>query len=454
MTQSRRAFLGIAGTGVVAGTAVALAGSTPANASPTTGIFNVMDYGATGNGTTDDTAAIQAAINAAAAYGAGGSTGAVVILPAGKYVIGWSPGLIMKPGVSLEGVGWNGPTPANPPTAASVARFGTWILAKAAPSTAALPVIDISDPAARGCSIRRIAFDHVDQTPFPVNSGAGAPPTPWTPNLNYGATIYIVAENVLIEDVMMARPTYGINIYGGNRTVIHRLFGQPFSYGLQVDNNTDVIHVSDVHFWPFSDNWVAVNTPRDWTFHHGRAIQLLRCDNAMFQSVFAIGYEVGFYLLGGASGPPSQIHISNSDIDSALYGIYLKVAYASLLLSNVGLHGIASQNFSLFSAPYGDALLRIEGDSSVVHASNLWISYSYINAIRITGTSCRLASENLWVQYWNTQNTTSFASVDVAAGSSVYMGLNSKFDALAGTLAPAAPNTHVNPHTAWLTTTS
>lgn len=46
------------------------------------GVFNVRDYGATGDGTADDTAAVQAAIDAAHAEGGG-----VVILPHGTYKI-------------------------------------------------------------------------------------------------------------------------------------------------------------------------------------------------------------------------------------------------------------------------------------------------------------------------------------------------------------------------------
>jgi hypothetical protein len=42
--------------------------------------FNVKDYGATGNGTTDDTAAIQAALNAAPA-------GSIILFPAGTYSV-------------------------------------------------------------------------------------------------------------------------------------------------------------------------------------------------------------------------------------------------------------------------------------------------------------------------------------------------------------------------------
>lgn len=45
-----------------------------------TGVYNVLEYGAVGDGSTDDTAAIQAAITAAA-------SGGIVFLPAGTYAI-------------------------------------------------------------------------------------------------------------------------------------------------------------------------------------------------------------------------------------------------------------------------------------------------------------------------------------------------------------------------------
>ena len=49
-------------------------------------MFDVTDYGATGNGTTDDTSAIQLAITAAQTA-AGSSDGATVYFPAGKYLV-------------------------------------------------------------------------------------------------------------------------------------------------------------------------------------------------------------------------------------------------------------------------------------------------------------------------------------------------------------------------------
>ena len=59
---------------------------------------SVMDFGATGNGVTDDTAAIQAAINAVRA-----ADGGTVFVPAGAYVC--SATIVLKQGVNLVGEG-------------------------------------------------------------------------------------------------------------------------------------------------------------------------------------------------------------------------------------------------------------------------------------------------------------------------------------------------------------
>lgn len=66
-------------------------------------LFDVKDFGATGDGITDDTLALQAAIDAAAAAGGGR-----VILPAGTYRISSGSdhtGLLLKDNVALDGAG-------------------------------------------------------------------------------------------------------------------------------------------------------------------------------------------------------------------------------------------------------------------------------------------------------------------------------------------------------------
>ena len=62
--------------------------------------FNVKYYGAVGDGVTDDAAAIQETIEAAAANGGG-----CVFLPIGSYLV--STSIILRSGVWLQGCGWS-----------------------------------------------------------------------------------------------------------------------------------------------------------------------------------------------------------------------------------------------------------------------------------------------------------------------------------------------------------
>lgn len=94
---------------------VSLVTGTPATPSPW---LNVKDYGAKGDGTTDDTASIQAAINAC--FSAGGG---FVWLPVGTYIVN---GIIIKSNVNLAGSG----------------RYATWLKGKAG-TTGPIVVTDL-----------------------------------------------------------------------------------------------------------------------------------------------------------------------------------------------------------------------------------------------------------------------------------------------------------------------
>jgi hypothetical protein len=132
--------------------------STPPAGSGTALMVNVKDYGAVGNGSTDDTAAIQAAIDAVAGSTTAGvsSGGGGVFIPAGTFQVS---GLQIKHRVTLVGVG-----------------HGASILRQIAGSK--VPVVRSADHV-QNCSIRdlRIVGD-------PTSHGWAITSTTWnTPNL-------------------------------------------------------------------------------------------------------------------------------------------------------------------------------------------------------------------------------------------------------------------------------
>jgi Pectate lyase superfamily protein len=104
--STRRDFLGMA-TGAVAASAVVAGGVEVAGAAPTQalsasgrGFYNVRDYGARGNGSADDTAAIRSAVMAAQQNEYGG----VVYLPVGQYVV-TAPLVVTKSDILILGSG-------------------------------------------------------------------------------------------------------------------------------------------------------------------------------------------------------------------------------------------------------------------------------------------------------------------------------------------------------------
>jgi len=70
----------------------------PAYSNMRAGVYNVRDYGAAGDGSTDDTAAIQAALTACGSAGGG-----VVYLPTGTYII--STALTVSAATTVQGAG-------------------------------------------------------------------------------------------------------------------------------------------------------------------------------------------------------------------------------------------------------------------------------------------------------------------------------------------------------------
>ncbi|MDX9755388.1 MAG: glycosyl hydrolase family 28-related protein [bacterium] len=180
-------------------------------------IYSANEYGAVGDGKTDDTAAIQSAIDAAA------QLGGKVTLSAGQYLVAGS--LEIKTGVVLAGVN-------EAPMAIAPLR-GTVILATGGRGDESQPALFEMK---QSSTVQGLTIWYPEQKPDDIV------PYPWTIRMTGFDT---TAENITL-----------INSYNGIRTgpennVRHRIrsvYGCVLRRGLFVDACTDIGRVENVQF--------------------------------------------------------------------------------------------------------------------------------------------------------------------------------------------------------------
>jgi len=201
-------------------------------------VFNVKDYGAVGNGVADDTAAIQAAIEAARMQT--GKRGGTVLIPAGKYMI--SAPLKFYVAVSIIGEGWSLDSAAyNNTTLAATAGFvGSAILLQDADGQT------VSDPATRpdrswhwGTIERMLLQGNGITGPHGIDPGwcgeASTIRNVSATNCNSGIYLNNTQASCTLENVSMFTCAIGLNC--------DNIDGQVRVFGLSGDNNTSLLRV-------------------------------------------------------------------------------------------------------------------------------------------------------------------------------------------------------------------
>jgi len=180
---------------------------------------NPRDYGAVGDGSADDTAAIQAALDAAA------TQGPVCALPAGLYRINGS--LDVPPGVTLKGASGGVPHSEHP--------IGTVLLAYGgAGDENGAPLVTLRPNAV----IREMTIHYPEQTLPDVVA------YPWA--------IRVDGELCQILDITLTNPYKALDL-GTNWNELHtvrNVFGCPLKVGVYIDQCSDIGRIENVHFNP------------------------------------------------------------------------------------------------------------------------------------------------------------------------------------------------------------
>jgi hypothetical protein len=296
--------------------------------------FPVEMFGAKGDGKTDDTAAIQNAINAAAAAG-GGS----VVFKVARYFTTGS--FVVPAGVILCG------TIEGPFAVAGVNPAVTAIAPTLLVTNTTTPFITLQG---LGAGVADLLFHYPNQ----VKTTASAPTV-------YPYTIQITAAvgaKVVRSTVTNAYNFLDIEL---GRNIAQDLYIGAFNIGVNIDHTYDFTTLHNLHNGVFWDEVEGASYPTaidTWVLNHGTALVVARMDALEIHDFFVFSRFTGMLL---TSSPDTTIpgcrcawaRASDIDLETVQYGI---IADASVTF------GFQFSNLQVAAAPgLGQAAVQLRG---------------------------------------------------------------------------------------------
>tara|TARA_R110000822_G_scaffold107968_2_gene237316 strand:+ start:7060 stop:8343 length:1284 start_codon:yes stop_codon:yes gene_type:complete len=236
-------------------------------------MLNVKDYGAIGDGVTDNSAAIQAAL----------STGQHVLIPTGDYLIN-NPLTFTQPGQMISGDG----------------RTQSRLLIN--------PTFNL---ASQGVLI----FACGEEGPQLENFGMvfAQPDTgDWSQLIQYPVAIYAVnIPRFTLSSLKITKAINGIDMTGNSGgAFIELLEMSAFGTGITIDGSLDTVRVNQFHFWCFD----MTQGQTGIFFGVARAMDVGRVDSLVLHEFLNIS-SLGLNLRSGATGDP-WVYMSDSGFDT------------------------------------------------------------------------------------------------------------------------------------------
>ncbi|MFD0693593.1 glycosyl hydrolase family 28-related protein [Paenibacillus sp. GCM10027628] len=351
--------------------------------------YNVMDYGAKGDGTTDDTSAFQIALNTASGKGGG-----IVYAPAGTYKI--ADTLDVPTGVTLRG-DW-----ANPETAGGVK--GTILEAYAGKGneagTSFIRLEQSSGITNLSIWYPEQSLDHIAAYPWTIEQMSG--------------------DSATVEHVTLVNSYSGIKI-GPDWNELHYLhdvYGTVLKTGIFLDYTTDIGRIEKVSLSP--DTWSHSGLPGapdpqslfQYMTAHAEGIVMGRSDWEYMSDVRISGFQTGLRMTNRTN--------SSDAANAQFYGIDIANCNVALKLEAVNEYGLLVSD-SRFSAGVGDSPKAVYATPSyhgVAQFNTSYIGGSPLNAVVNEGEG-HLSFENSTIADWNSD---AGGYAIVANGGSVILG--------------------------------
>lgn len=249
--------------------------------------FNAMAFGVKGDGKTDDSGAIQKALDRSAATGGG-----TVRLPTGRYRL--DAPIRIPQGVTLEGE-WQAPHHAD-------LDKGTVILVYAGKGKETDPAL-ISLTQSSGVKGLTVFY--------PEQRVPAAQPYPWT--------IQGSGMHCSVQDCTLVNPWKGID-FGTHANELHyirNVFGCPLKVGVYVDRCTDIGRIENVHFNPHywlrsgaegMPSWPEISK---FLFENTTAFEFGRSDWEYVLNTFSYGCKIGMRFFASPHGPCNGNFLGN-----------------------------------------------------------------------------------------------------------------------------------------------
>ncbi len=289
--------------------------------------YSVRDYGAKGDGKTDDTSAFQKALDAAGQAGGG-----VVYAPRGNYF--FAGHLNVPDAVTLKGVWESVPSHVglrNPGAPRPTDDGTTFLVTENAGTEDGAPFIRLNTDS----TLKGVVIYYPNQDPAEEPK-----PYPWA--------IAMRGKNPAVLAVELLNPYNGIDASRNERHLIRDVQGQPLRRGIFVDDIYDIGRIEDVHFNPW---WSTKPRLFRWQQEHGEAFIFGRSDWQYVFNTFCFGYNIGYHF----------IHTRRGVCNGNFLGIGADDSYTALVVDDCAPFGLLISNgeFVSFHGP-DPTMVRVE----------------------------------------------------------------------------------------------
>ncbi len=283
-----------------------------------TDTYSVRDFGAKGDGKTDDTAAFQKAMDTATKAGGG-----VVLAPRGNYF--FAGHLNVPDAVTLKGI-WE-----SVPSHVGIRNAGapkptddgtTFLATEGEGQEDGAPFITLNN----NSTLKGVVIYYPNQDP-------AEEPKP------YPYAVAMRGKNPAVIAVELLNPYNGIDASKNERHLVRDVHGQPLRRGVYVDAIYDIGRLENVHFNPW---WSMKPKLFEWQQKNGEAFIFARSDWQYVFNTFCFGYKVGYKFIKTKDGVCNGNFLGIGADDCFTAVVVENSAPMGLLISNgefVSFHG-------------------------------------------------------------------------------------------------------------------